>query len=193
MFGWHYGWPYWIWSLFQVFIILPEIKCCKISQWQILLCFYQGMWPWKPRTEIPKSRGTSWIVEFIILNNYILLVSFFCNFSKILFSYFKCYHAGKNHWHCCFPREALPYRPCYESSFSVLPLHPHIPLQIFCIREYVHYYLCLHFLYHTDWLNYVCTFVSSIPSTAISPVSCKLLIFSKCLLCALIWEMVSYF
>ena len=45
-------------------------------------------------------------------------------------------------------------------------------MQIFCIREYVHYYLCLHFPYYIDWLNYVCTFISSIPSVVISPVSC---------------------
>ena len=68
---------FWMLGFNPTFSLSSLIKCCRISQWQILLCFYQDMWPWRARGETPKSRGASWIVQFIILNSYILLVSFF--------------------------------------------------------------------------------------------------------------------
>lgn len=125
-----------------------------------------------------------WIYYTHIYNPLVIFVPM--SLAWIPFPHFKCYPPDKIHWHCCLPLEAFLYCPCYESSFSALPIPTHT-----CYADSLYKTTCLLilvylFLYYTDWIMLAHSMVTS-------SVLCKLLIFSKCLVCEWIWKMMPYF
>lgn len=175
-FGWMPLWmsPCWSSSLFQVLFISWVSRGCKMSLWQIWLCFYQYVEPWKSRQETPKLRCAFWSIELIIyiynphtLFAPISLLRFRIPFSNAVL-------------HLKFTKlllslEAIPHCPCCEPSFSGLHTYT---TQTLNIREYAYHFLCVLFLYYLDWFTLVISIV-------VSPVSCKLYEWK--------WEMIPCF
>ena len=101
--------------------------------------------------KLPNQDGPS--VEFIILNSYNLLVIFVpISLARIPFPHFKCYPAGKIHWHCCLPHEHSHIVPamCHHSLlYPATP--PKYTLGKFSVQENMFIITCVRlFRYYID-------------------------------------------